>query len=83
MLHDHAVEPIFIAKASPTQNPFIERFNGTMRKDLLNVEELEAVFEAQVVINQFNDESNFDGPPRRLNMQTPHEFAESFRLEAK
>ena len=54
-----------------------------MRKDLLNVEELEAVFEAQVVINKFNDESNFDGPPRRLNMQTPHDFAESFRLEAK
>jgi transposase InsO family protein len=82
-LVEHGVEPMFIAKASPTQNPFIERFNGTMRRDLLNVEEFETVLEAQDVVNLFTDEFNSDQAHRGLSMKTPHEFAEGFRLATK
>jgi len=77
------VEVVFIEKASPQQNPFIERFNGTMRRDLLNVEEFENVTEARVLVNQFNEEYNYERPHRALNMKTPHEFAQSYKLVGK
>lgn len=79
-LHVQGVEAVFIEKASPQQNPFIERFNGTMRRDLLNVEELENVAEAQALVNLFNEEYNSLRPHRSLRMLTPHEFADSHRV---
>jgi transposase InsO family protein len=39
------VEPIFIEKGSPQQNPFVDRFNGTMRDELLNGEHFDTVLE--------------------------------------
>ena len=50
-LKEQGVEPIFIAKASPTQNCYIERFNGSMRRELLNGELFHSVLEAKVVID--------------------------------
>jgi transposase InsO family protein len=82
-LEDHGVEPVFIAKASPQQNPFVERFNGTMRRDLLNIEEFNNVLEAQVLVDMFNREYNEERPHRGLNMMTPLAFAESHRVVAK
>ncbi len=47
-LTDHNVEPIFIERrAARSQNPFVERFNGTMRRDLLNLEDFNNVTEAR------------------------------------
>src|SRR5271165_312756 len=34
-LKDHGVEPVFIERCRPQQDSFVERFNGTMRRDLL------------------------------------------------
>lgn len=82
-LGEQGVEPVFIQKASPTQNPFIERFNGTMRRDLLNVEEMENVAEAQFLVDQFNKEYNTLRSHRSLNKMTPHEFAQRYTLEEK
>jgi putative transposase len=82
-LKERGVEAVFIEKASPTQNPFIERFNGTMRRDLLNVEEFHSVTEAQVLVDQFNDEYNHLRPHRSLRMMTPHAFAESLTVGAQ
>ncbi len=76
-LTGRGVEPVFIEKGSPTQNPLIERFNGTMRRDLLNVEEFDSVLEAQVLVDQFNDEYNKRRPHRSLGMKTPQEFADA------
>jgi transposase InsO family protein len=44
------VQRAFIEKGSPQQNAFVERFNGTMRDEVLNGEEFESVLEARVVI---------------------------------
>ena len=82
-LAQRGVEAVFIEKASPQQNPFIDRFNGTMRRDLLNVEEMDNVAEAQVLVNLFNDEYNNQRPHRTLNMMTPAAFAQSYMLEVK
>jgi putative transposase len=75
-LAEHDVEPIFIAKGAPTQNPFVERFNGTMRRELLNLEEFNNVTEARVVIAEYNGQR----PHRGLGMMTPLEYARSHSL---
>jgi putative transposase len=58
----------------------VERFNGTMRRDLLNVEEFNNITEARVLVDQFNDEYNVERPHRALGMMTPLAFAESRKV---
>jgi transposase InsO family protein len=77
LVAEHDVEPIFIEKGSPQQNPFVERFNGTMRRDLLNLEEFNNIVEARVVIANWNAEYNEQRPHRALGMMTPLAFARS------
>lgn len=74
-LADQGVEAVFIEKGSPQQNPYVERFNGTMRRDLLNVEEFTTLTEARVMVDTFNDEYNTVRPHRALGMMTPLAFA--------
>lgn len=40
----------FIAPGRPTQNAFIESFNGRFREECLNENQFKALIEAQVVI---------------------------------
>jgi putative transposase len=82
-LADHGVEAVFIEKASPQQNPYVERFNGTMRRDLLNVEEFGTLTEARVLVDAWNDEYNTQRPHRGLGMMTPLAFALSKNEGAK
>ncbi len=37
-LGDHGVAQVFIEKGMPQQNAYVERFNGTMRDEVLNGE---------------------------------------------
>jgi putative transposase len=71
------VATAFIEKGSPQQNPFVERFNGAMRDELLNGEEFDSLLEARVLVDAWRDEYNTRRPHRGLGMMTPHEFAAS------
>ncbi len=51
-LTDRGVTAAFIQKASPQQNCYVERFNGSMRDELLDGELFHSVVEARVVIGQ-------------------------------
>lgn len=74
-LGERGVQTAFIEKGSPQQNPFVERFNGTMRDELLNGEEFDSLLEARVLINNWIDEYNTLRPHRGLGMMTPAAFA--------
>ena len=74
-LQERGVEPIFVEKASPQQNSFIERFNGTMRDEVLHGEEFDSVLEARVVITAWLDVYNRERPHRGLGMMAPLAFA--------
>ena len=52
----------------------LERFNGTMRDELLDRELFTSVTEARVVIGRLFDEYNHDRPRRGLGMSTPLAF---------
>ncbi len=82
-LADQGVAAVFIEKASPQQNPFVERFNGTMRRDLLDVEEFDSVLEARVLVDAWNQEYNTERPHRGLGFMTPLAFARSHNVAAR
>jgi putative transposase len=78
-LKTEQVEQLFIAKGMPQQNAFVERFNGTMRDEVLNGESFRSVLEARVVLAQFVDQYNTLRPHRGLGMNTPAAFYESLK----
>jgi putative transposase len=78
-LADQGVRTAFIEKGSPQQNAFVERFNGTMRDEVLNGEEFDSVLEARVVIGDWLVVYNTVRPHRGLGMLTPAAFAASCR----
>jgi transposase InsO family protein len=78
-LKEQGVAPIFIEKASPTQNCYIERFNGSMRRELLNGELLHSVLEAKVVIGEWLELYNTRRPHRGLRGKTPAAYAKMCR----
>ena len=61
-LSEQGVKTAFIEKGSPQQNAFVERFNGTMRDELLNGEEFDNLLEARVVIANWLIEYNTSAP---------------------
>jgi transposase InsO family protein len=73
-LKDQGVTQVFIEKASPQQNAYVERFNGSMRDELLNGEFFRTVLEARVVINEWIDGYNTIRPHRALGYKTPAAF---------
>lgn len=79
-LSEEGVAQAFIDRGSPQQNPYVERFNGTMRDEKLNGELFHSLLEARVVIAEWVVEYNEIRPHRGLGMQTPHAFSESTRV---
>jgi len=77
------VKTAFIEKGSPQQNAFVERFNGSMRDELLNGEEFDNLLEARVVISDWLIEYNTLRPHRGLGMMTPAAFATAWKAGSK
>jgi transposase InsO family protein len=78
-LAEQGVQTAFIEKGSPQQNAFVERFNGTMRDELLNGEEFDNLLEARVVISNWLVEYNTLRPHRGLGLLTPAAYAASIK----
>jgi transposase InsO family protein len=80
-LREQGVTPIFVAKASPQQNGFIERFNGSMRDELLNREVFRSLTEARVVVANWVWHYNNERPHSGLEMKTPAAYAAYIRQQ--
>lgn len=65
------IKPIQIYPGSPWENGYNERFNGTLRHEVLNAEWFSSVREAQTVINMWLNEYNHIRPHQSLNMRPP------------
>ncbi len=64
-----------IEPGAPWQNPFVESYNGHLRKELLDLELLDSVLEAQVLIDDWREEYNTYRPHQSLRYLTPAAFA--------
>ncbi len=65
------IKPIRIYPGSPWENGYNERFNGTLRREVLNAEWFVTTRHAQIVINQWLRQYNHTRPHQALNMRPP------------
>jgi len=62
---------VFIQPGKPTQNAFIERCNGNIRKELLNAYIFKTVEEARTKAEIYKQDYNYHRPHSALNYKTP------------
>lgn len=65
------IKPIQIYPGSPWENGYNERFNGTLRNEVLNAEWFTSIKQAQIVINMWLKEYNHIRPHQSLGMRPP------------
>jgi putative transposase len=68
----------YIAPDKPTQNGFMESFNGRLRDELLNETLFPSLNHARATLAVWRKDHNTERPHSRLSWQTPVEFAETF-----
>lgn len=75
------VSVIHIEKGQPQQNCFVERFNGTMRSEKIDLEDFDTVLEARVILKEWAlVEYNDRRPHRGHAMMTPRQFANHWKV---
>jgi len=65
------IKPIRIYPGSPWENGYNERFNGTLRREVLNAEWFTSIRQAQIVIETWLKQYNHIRPHQALNMRPP------------
>jgi len=70
-----SVRTLYINKASPWENAYVESFNGKLRDELLNGELFLSLAEARYVIDEWRLDYNHRRPHSSLDWQTPAAFA--------
>jgi len=69
----------FSRPGKPTDNAFIESFNGTFRDECLNAHWFESLRDARMQIWSWQQEYNESRPHRALGEEVPAEFARQYR----
>jgi len=72
---NHRVQLHYIAPGKPTQNAFVESFNGKFRDECLNDNVFTSIAEAREVIERWRVDYNECRPHRSLGQMTPSAFA--------
>ncbi len=73
---DQHVKLHFIQPGKPTQNAFVESFNGRFREGCLNQHWFKSLAEATQIINNWRHHYNHVRPHSSLDFQPPAVFAQ-------
>jgi putative transposase len=73
---ERKIQLIHIQPGKPTQNGYVESFNGRLRDECLNANWFANLMDARHKITQWKDEYNRERPHSSLGYRTPMEFAE-------
>ena len=71
----------YIAPGKPTQNAFIESFNGKLRDECLNENLFGSLGDAKSVLKDWKEDYNHHRPHSSLGNLTPQEFAQKMRMD--
>lgn len=81
--YENGVTLDYSRPGKPTDNPFIESFNGSFRDECLNTHWFLSLEDAYEKINAWVDEYNHFRPHSSLNDQTPAEVVEQYKSTEK
>ena len=77
--YQHGVQLKLIQAGKPTQNAFIESFNGRFRDECLNDHWFTSLYQARILIAAWRRDYNQHRPHSSLDYLTPAEFAAKHR----
>jgi putative transposase len=66
----------YIQPGKPTQNAFIERFNGSFRRDILDAYLFESLTQVRILAEEWIQDYNYHRPHEALNNLSPVNFRE-------
>ena len=73
----------FIQPGKPTQNAFIERKNGSIRRELLNAYQFYSLHDVRVMCDEWRTDYNTERPHKSLGYLAPQRFAEQWYRSSK
>ena len=71
------VELRWIEPGKPTQNAYIERFNGTFRREVLNANVFGSVVQVRQLVDEWVVEYNTERPHQALGFMTPADYRQA------
>ena len=80
-VQDTAVDWHYIAPGKPTQNAFIESFNGKLRDECLNETLFSSLADAKDALEAWQEDYNGQRPHSSLGNMTPIEFADKMSMD--
>ncbi len=72
---DHKITLVFIQPGKPTQNAYVERCNGNIRRELLNAYVFHSLKEVRTKAEEWMEDYNYHRPHQSLNNLPPALFA--------
>ena len=80
-VQDTGIDWHYIAPGKPTQNAFIESFNGKLRDECLNETLFSSLAEARETLEAWQEDYNYQRPHSALGNLTPMEFAAKMNMD--
>ena len=74
---DQPIELCWIEPGKPTQNAYIERFNGTFRREVLDAHIFTSIRQVRCMVNEWLVEYNTERPHQALKFMTPAEYRQA------
>jgi len=73
----------YIQPGKPTQNAYVERNNGTLRKELLNAYLFSSLKEVRIMIEDWQQDYNGHRPHKALGYLTPNMYLNEWKIKNK